>query len=230
MLRDKRIDHTHHVPVGDDVHAAVGIVHAVHQLAAVVNEKLLGVAVAVGIGHVVHGENKRGLAFGQHDLLPHHFPVLFDPELVQIVQHVAALVELGQYLFKFGLFGEAGVVAAHRRFTVGEHHFGIDDQTVEEDVPYFALIGNKRLRRRLGCRRRLRGEGGRRFRGRRGRRRREKDVERAAAAPGEERCAEQRREKKKYLSFHHAIILSAAPEKVKARRFPNLGCVVLTML
>ena len=134
MLRDKRIDHTHHVPVGDDVHAAVGIVHAVHQLAAVVNEKLLGVAVAVGIGHVVHGENKRGLAFGQHDLLPHHFPVLFDPELVQIVQHVAALVELGQYLFKFGLFGEAGVVAAHRRCEIGEDHFRVDYQTVQKDM------------------------------------------------------------------------------------------------
>ena len=54
MLRNEGIDHAHHVPVGDDVHAAGGVVYAVHQLAAIVNEKLLGVAVAVGIGHVVH--------------------------------------------------------------------------------------------------------------------------------------------------------------------------------
>ena len=230
VLGHKCIHNAHHIAVCDDVHAAGGVRHLVEQRTGIIDEKPPRVPVAVGIRHIVHREDERHFSGGQQNLLSLHSAVCHLIALVQIIEYIPALVELRQDLFELRLFREPGVVAAHRRFTVGEHHFGIDDQTVEEDVPYFALIGNERLRRRFGCRRRLRGGGGRRFRGRRGRRRREKDVERAAAAPGEERRAEQRREKEKYLSFHHALILSAAPEKVKARRFPNLGCAVLTML
>ena len=190
----KGVHYAHHVAVRNDVHTAGGVRHLVEQCAGIIDEKTPRVPVAVGIRHVVHRQDERHFPGGQQNLFSLHFAVNRFIALIEIVENIAALIELRQNFLQLCLFRKPGVIAAHRRFAVGEYHFGIDDETVEKDVPDLALVGDKRFGRRLRRRRRLSGGGGGRLHGRRGRRRREKDVERAAAAPGEERCAKQRRE------------------------------------
>ena len=190
----KGVHHAHYVAVRNDVYAAGGVRHLVEQRAGIIDEKTPRVPVAVGIRHVVHRQDERHFPGGQQNLLSLHSAVCHFVALVQIIEHIPALIELRQDLLQLCLFRKPGVIAAHRRFAVGEYHFGIDDETVEKDVPDLALVGDKRFGRRLRRRRRLGGGGGGQLHGRRGRRRREKDVERAGAAPGEERCAKQRRE------------------------------------
>ena len=55
---EEGVHHAHHVPVRHNVHAALGIVHPVHQLSVFIHEKLLGKAVAVGVGHIVHRQDQ----------------------------------------------------------------------------------------------------------------------------------------------------------------------------